>query len=152
MKPETAKAYLPFVDNLTKEERSAQMSKVRGKNTKPEMAVRSLLHRAGYRYGLHRKDLPGKPDIVMPKYATVIFVHGCFWHRHEGCEKNRTPKTRKKFWEAKFERNIANDKRNTRQLRALGWSVITVWECELKNPEKLLKRLERLLARNISPS
>jgi len=122
------------------------MGKIRGKNTKPELAVRSLLHRAGYRFSLHRKDLPGKPDIVLRKYKTVVFVHGCFWHRHKNCKIASTPKSNVEFWQAKFDRNAANDKKHTRQLRKLGWHVLTVWECELKKPEKVLHRLEILLA------
>ena len=113
----------------------------------PELIVRSLLHRAGYRFtvnGPKNKQLPGKPDIVLPKYKTVIFVHGCFWHRHKGCKGATTPKTRTEWWQAKFDRNVSNDKRHVRELRKLGWHVLTVWECELPKPEKVLKRLERM--------
>jgi DNA mismatch endonuclease (patch repair protein) len=133
------------MDSLTPEERSALMSKIRAKNTKPERLVRSMLHRAGYRFSLHRKDLPGKPDIVLRKYRTVIFVHGCFWHRHKGCKGATTPKTRTEWWQAKFDRNVANDRRHVRELRKRGWHVLAVWECQLKNSEKVLARLERLL-------
>ncbi|WP_136077270.1 very short patch repair endonuclease [Pontiella desulfatans] len=129
------------MDTLTPEERSALMSKIRGKNTKPELLVRSMLHRAGYRFSLHRKDLPGKPDITLRKHKTVVFVHGCFWHRHKHCRVASTPKSNTEFWEHKFERNVANDRKHKRELRKLGWNVIVIWECELKDPEKVLVRL-----------
>ncbi|MCF7848531.1 MAG: very short patch repair endonuclease [Kiritimatiellales bacterium] len=121
------------------------MSKIRGKNTKPELFVRSLLHRAGYRFSLHRKELPGKPDIVLRKYKTVVFVHGCFWHRHKGCKTASMPKTNVEFWQQKFERNVSNDRKHKRDLKKLGWKVIVVWECELKNPDKVLDRLQKFL-------
>ncbi len=122
------------------------MAAIKGKNTKPELLVRSMLHRAGYRFSLHRKDLPGKPDIVLRKYKTVIFVHGCFWHRHKGCKGATTPKTRTEWWQQKFDRNVANDKKHNRALKKLGWNVITVWECELMKPEKVLAKLHRALS------
>ena len=134
------------MDKLTPEERSANMRAIRGKDTKPELLVRSMLHRAGYRFSLHRADLPGKPDIVLPKYNTVIFVHGCFWHRHKGCKGATTPKTRTEWWQAKFDRNASNDRENQAALAELGWKVIVVWECELKNPEKVLSKLRKKLA------
>ncbi len=121
------------------------MSRIRGTDTKPERIVRSLLHRSGYRFRLHRKDLPGRPDIVLPRYQAVILVHGCFWHRHKGCRFAYTPKSRREFWEKKFADNIARDRRNIRALRRLGWRCITVWECETKNEEKLRLRLVRFL-------
>lgn len=132
-----------MTDSLSKAKRSWNMSRVRSKDTKPELLVRSLLHRSGYRFRLHKAGLPGKPDIVLTKHKTVIFVHGCFWHRHSGCSDATTPKTRTAFWEKKFEENVARDKRTAIALRDLDWNVITVWECELKNAEKLLKRLRR---------
>lgn len=106
------------------------MSGIRGKDTKPEMIVRKALHRAGYRYRLHVKDLPGKPDIVLPKYKTVIFVHGCFWHRHD-CEKFKWPKTRPEFWREKIEGNVERDRETVSDLEKLGWKVLLVWECEV---------------------
>ncbi len=121
------------------------MSRIRSKDTKPEIIVRSMLHKAGYRFRLHVKNLPGKPDIVLPKYKTVIFVHGCFWHRHKGCKYATTPSTNKKFWQEKFTRNIANDKKHQRELKKLGWKVIAVWSCELKTPDKIFRRLEKVL-------
>ena len=113
------------------------MSAIKSKNTKPEIAVRKLLHSLGYRFRLHRKDLPGSPDIVLPKYKTVIFVHGCFWHRHENCKYASTPKTRSEFWESKFEGNIKRDKINQTNLIKLGWKIIIVWECDLKKTHYL---------------
>ena len=132
-------------DTLTIAERSRLMAKIKGKNTRPEIAVRSLLHRAGYRFRIHVASLPGKPDIVLPKYRTVLFVHGCFWHRHKGCKIASMPKSHRKFWAEKFLRNMANDKRHRRQLRRLGWKVVTVWECQLRWPEKVIRRVERVL-------
>ncbi len=121
------------------------MSRIRGTETSPERKVRSMLHRAGYRFRKNVSTLPGKPDIVLPKYRTVIFVHGCFWHRHKGCKQATTPGTNTEFWQKKFERNVANDRKHARQLRRLGWHVITVWECQLEKPDKVLQRLENLL-------
>jgi DNA mismatch endonuclease (patch repair protein) len=133
------------MDTLTPDERSILMGKIRGKDTKPELLVRSMLHRAGYRYSLHRKDLPGKPDIVLRKYSTVVFVHGCFWHRHANCKVASTPKSNNDFWQAKFERNVSNDRKHRRALKKMGWKIIVVWECELKNPEKVLWKLMKAL-------
>ena len=119
------------------EQRSRNMSAIKSKNTKPEIAVRKLLHSMGYRFRLHRKDLPGSPDIVLPKYKTVIFVHGCFWHRHENCKYASIPKTRSEFWDSKFEGNIKRDKINQTNLIKLGWKIIIVWECDLKKTHYL---------------
>ena len=120
------------------------MSRIRGKDTKPELRVRSQLHRMGYRFRLHRKDLPGRPDIVLPKYDTVIFVHGCFWHRHKGCRFAYTPKTRVAFWETKFEQNVRRDCRNDAALRKRGWRIIRIWECRTGDPRKLQQQLARI--------
>ena len=120
------------------------MSHIRAKDTKPEMLVRKFLHANGFRYKLHDKTLPGKPDIVLPKYRTVIFVHGCFWHGHTNCKYFKVPKTRTKWWLAKINRNKANDEKAQKALRKEGWKVINVWECSLKNP-KITKRLNSLL-------
>ena len=117
------------------EQRARNMSAIKSKNTKPEIAVRKLLHSMGYRFRLHRKDLPGSPDIVLPKYKKVIFVHGCFWHRHENCKYASTPKTRQEFWEAKFLENIKRDKLNQANLSSKGWKIIIVWECEIKDKD-----------------
>lgn len=120
-------------DRLSEERRSWNMSRIRGKDTTPEKAVRSLLHRLGYRFRLHVRNLPGCPDIVLPKYKTVIFVHGCFWHRHRGCKNCTTPTNRREFWVNKLEGNAARDKKHQRALRKLGWKVLIVWECETEN-------------------
>lgn len=121
------------------------MARIRGKDTKPELLVRSLLHGMGYRFRLHRKDLPGKPDIVLPKYESVVLVHGCFWHRHKGCQYAYMPKTRVSFWKKKFKENIDRDKNNLSQLEELGWNVLTVWECETRDLQKLKDRLQAFL-------
>lgn len=125
--------------------RCANMRAVRGKNTKPEMVVRRLLHAMGYRFRLHVSSLPGRPDIVLPKHRTVVLVHGCFWHRHEGCGRASTPKTRSGFWSEKFEANIARDARSKRELIDRGWKVITVWECQIRNAHDLRIRLRESL-------
>ncbi len=135
------------MDNLTKERRSWNMSRIKGSNTGPERIVRSILHRMGYRFRLHRKDLPGKPDITLSKYKTVVFVHGCFWHRHKGCKDATLPKTRKNFWRNKLEGNAARDRQKERALRILGWRVIVLWECEVLYPEKVAHRLDQLFVR-----
>lgn len=134
-----------MVDSLTKERRSWNMSRVRSKDTKPELVVRSILHRNGYRFRLHKKGLPGKPDIVLAKYHTVIFVHGCFWHRHKNCPDATVPKTRTDFWSQKFSQNVERDKKVQTALCQLGWNVIIVWECETLKPDYLLSRLHRNL-------
>jgi DNA mismatch endonuclease (patch repair protein) len=123
------------------EQRSRNMSAIKSKNTKPEIKVRKVLHSMGYRFRLHSKDLPGSPDIVLPKYKTVIFVHGCFWHRHENCKYASTPKTRQEFWEAKFRENINRDKLNQENLSSKGWKIIVVWECEINDKDFDLSRL-----------
>ena len=122
-----------MADLLSPEKRSWNMSRIKGANTKPEMLVRSMLHRAGFRFRIHDKSLPGKPDIVLKKYKSVIFVNGCFWHRHEGCAEATTPKTRREFWEAKFKRTVVRDKEQKDALEKLGWHVFCIWECELKH-------------------
>ena len=135
-----------MTDVFSTSKRSEVMSRIRGKDTTPELQVRSVVHRLGYRFRLHVRDLPGSPDLVLPRLGTVIFVHGCFWHRHRGCRYATTPSTRRAFWQAKFDANVARDKRTAASLRHLGWSVITVWECQLRTPERVAARLERLLA------
>lgn len=118
------------MDTLTKKERSQRMRLVRQKDTSSEMAVRSFLHREVFRYSLQRRDLPGKPDVVLPKYKTVVFVHGCFWHRHERCKRATTPATNTEFWQAKFEANVDRDRSVMDLLRRAGWRVVIIWECE----------------------
>ena len=131
-----------MVDILTPPQRSELMSRIRSRNTKPELAVRSLLHGMGFRFRLHREDLPGRPDIVLPKYKTVVQVHGCFWHRHDGCRFAYDPKTRAEFWQQKFLGNVERDRRTTLELERLDWRVVVVWECELRKVEELAGRLE----------
>lgn len=128
-----------MTDFLTPSQRSARMSRIRGKNTKPELALRKSLHKLGLRYRLHCADLPGKPDLVLPRYRTVIFVHGCFWHRHAGCKIATTPKSNTSFWLEKFEKNVARDAQTIAELHSMGWTVLIVWECELNSTDKLEK-------------
>ena len=125
-------------DYKVSEARSRNMSAIKSKNTRPEIIVRKFLHSKGYRFRIHRKDLPGSPDIVLPKYKTVVFVHGCFWHRHEGCKYKTTPKTRTEFWENKFNENIKRDKNNFKELKKLNWKVLVIWECELNSLKKII--------------
>lgn len=134
-----------MADVHDKETRSYNMSRIKGKDTKPEMLVRKFLHANGYRYRLHVKDLPGKPDIVLPKYKTVIFVHGCFWHGHEGCKYFVVPKTRTEWWLNKINTNKANDKKAVQTLKKQGWHIITLWECQLK-PAKMESTLRKLIS------
>lgn len=127
-------------------QRSYNMSRIRGKDTKPELLVRSVVHRMGYRFRLHRKDLPGKPDLVLPKHRKIIFVHGCYWHMHR-CRYGRVvPKTNTEFWQQKRQSNVQRDRRNLKQLRKDGWQILVVWECWTRQPEqRLLPRLEAFL-------
>jgi len=133
------------MDTVSKEVRSRNMSAIRSKNTNPETVVRSLLFALGYRYRLHKKDLPGKPDIILKKHNTVIFVHGCFWHQHKECKRANIPKSNKKYWIPKLERNAERDKINKRELNRLGWNVITIWECETKDSGKITAELKKKL-------
>ena len=132
-----------MADVHTPEVRSYDMSMIRGKNTKPEIIVRKFLHSKGFRFRLYRKELPGKPDIVLPKYKTVIFVHGCFWHGHKNCKYFVIPKTRTRWWMNKIKGNQETDKRNNRRLIKEGWKIITLWECQLK-PKKVNRTLAGL--------
>lgn len=127
-------------DKLTPEKRSWNMSRIKGKDTKIEVEVRKYLFSKGYRFRKNDKRYPGKPDIVLPKYHVAIFVHGCFWHRHEGCKDATTPKTRTEFWLEKFDKNVKNDRIKQEKLRELGWKVIVIWECEIK--KDLIKTME----------
>lgn len=133
-----------MADFLSPVERSERMSRIRGKNTQPELALRRVLHGLGLRYRLHGAGLPGKPDLVFPRYKAVVFVHGCFWHRHAGCSIATTPKSNTSFWVGKFEKNVARDARATAALRALGWKVFVTWECELASASKAQATGERL--------
>ena len=132
------------MDRLTPQRRSWLMAQVKSKHTSPELRVRSAAHSLGLRFRLHRKDLPGSPDLVFVKSKTALFVHGCFWHRHPHCAKASTPKSRVEFWAGKFDANVKRDKRNRRDLRKLGWKVLTIWECQTRSPLLLLARLQRL--------
>lgn len=132
-----------LVDTISREHRSWNMGKIRSRDTKPERLVRSLLHHLGFRFRLHRNNLPGKPDIVLPKWKHVVFVHGCFWHRHADCKFSYTPKSRVEFWTAKFAGNVKRDRTNMLKLEALGWTVSVVWECQLSNPGRVEMDLEK---------
>lgn len=133
-----------MADVHDKATRSYNMSQIKAKNTKPELLVRKFLHAQGFRYSLHNKKLPGKPDIVLPKYKTIIFIHGCFWHGHKNCKFFVVPKTRTSFWLNKINSNKANDEKAVKALRKDGWEVITIWECRLK-PAKVARTFSALL-------
>ncbi|MDH4571115.1 very short patch repair endonuclease [Salinicola acroporae] len=134
-----------MTDTLTPSERSERMSRVRGKDTKPEMRLRRMVHAMGFRYRLHAKYLPGKPDLVFPSRRAVVFMHGCFWHRHEGCKLARMPKSRVSFWREKLEANRQRDRRNQLRLQEMGWRVLIVWECQLSTPEDTARRVRDFL-------
>ena len=134
-----------MTDVFSQEKRSWVMSRIKGRDTKPEILVRSLIFRMGFRFRLHRRDLPGVPDIVLPGRRKVIFVHGCFWHGHKGCPRSKRPTTNQAFWNNKLDGNIKRDRRYRRELRRLGWKVLTVWECETRAPERLSRKLETFL-------
>jgi DNA mismatch endonuclease, patch repair protein len=135
------------VDRLSKERRSKLMSRVRSTNTTPELKVRSLIHRLGYRFRLHDKKLPGKPDLAFPGRKKVIFVHGCFWHGHLGCTKGRLPKSNLATWRPKIARNRQRDEEQIKAIRALGWDALIVWQCELKDIEELISRITEFMGR-----
>ena len=137
------------MDKLSPAARSELMSKIHGKDTAPELAVRSLVHRMGFRFRLHAKGLPGTPDLVFARTRKIIFVHGCFWHNHVRCKGVRLPKTRIEYWLNKLRGNAERDRRNQRQLQALGWKVLTVWECQIRRPAALRRRIETFLERAI---
>lgn len=143
--------------------RSALMGRIRGKNTTPEMVVRQAAHRLGLRFRIHRRDMPGTPDIVLRKHSLVIFVHGCFWHRHEGCRRCTMPKTRIDFWNQKFKKNVERDRRDEDALRKRGWNVLIIWECQTKNLTDLdallidatvgrANQMERVDRQSVSPT
>ena len=135
-----------MTDHVNRGKRSLIMAAVHSKDTKPELAVRSLVHALGYRYRLHVASLPGKPDLVFPGRRKIIFVHGCFWHRHARCRYATSPKTRPEFWQEKFRTNVARDRRTRQELKKLGWSILTVWQCELKKRLKVEVRIDEFLA------
>lgn len=133
-----------MTDFLSPSERSERMSRIKSKDTKPELALRKVLHGLGFRYRLHGAGLPGKPDIVLPKYKTVVFVHGCFWHRHPGCNIATTPKSNTEFWKDKFQKNKERDTRSKETLEKLGWTVLIAWECELDSMKKAIETGKRI--------
>ena len=140
-----------MVDHLTKNMRSWNMSRIRSRHTKPEVIVRSLLHRLGYRFKINDNKLPGCPDVVLPKYRTVIFVHGCFWHRHKNCPKATTPGTNKEYWTKKFRNNVSRDNEVKKELEKLNWRVIIIWECEVINdPLSVLNEIVCALEKDAS--
>lgn len=135
-----------MADSLTVEKRSWNMSRIRSRDTGPERQLRSMLHRAGFRFRLHDRSLPASPDIVLKRYRAVILVHGCYWHRHDGCSNATTPSTRADFWQAKFAATVARDERNLEALTRLGWKPIVVWECGLnKRPDDVMAEIKKKL-------
>ena len=136
------------MDTFTRDQRSAVMRRVRGKDTKPELTVRRMAHGLGLRFSLHRSDLPGNPDLVFPCRRKVVFVHGCFWHGHDCRSGRNRPSSHREYWIPKLDRNKARDAANRRRLRAQGWGVLTIWECELKHAERLRRRIARFFAKS----
>ncbi len=132
-----------MADKFTPQKRSAIMAQVKNRNTAPELIVRRLLHRKGYRFRLQYKGLPGKPDIVLPKHKAVIFVHGCFWHGHPDCPRAARPQSNIDFWNAKLDKNIERDTHVFRQLESLGWRILVIWQCQTKNPANLSEIIDR---------
>jgi DNA mismatch endonuclease (patch repair protein) len=135
-----------MADNLTPQQRRRNMSRVKGRDTKPELLVRSIVHRMGYRFRLHGKGLPGKPDLVLPRHRKVIFVHGCFWHGHAGCRRAARPSTNREFWDRKIDGNVERDAANVKALRRAGWKVLVVWQCAMKDRASLEKKLGEFLS------
>lgn len=135
------------MDIVDKQARSRMMGQIRGKDTKPEMAVRRVAHRLGFRFRLHRGDLPGSPDLVFPGRKKVVFVHGCYWHRHPGCRMAYEPKSNVEFWTKKFAANVARDEKALADLKSQGWDTLVVWECEVTDPELVASRLSAYLGR-----
>jgi DNA mismatch endonuclease (patch repair protein) len=142
----------PMADKLSAKRRSWNMSRIRSRDTNPEFAVRRVLHQMGYRFRLHRSDLPGKPDVVLPKHRIAVFVHGCFWHQHPGCIDCSEPKTHATYWRPKLLANVQRDRRHRRRLRSLGWLPIVIWECQTKKNKHLHDRLRRALNSKIDTS
>lgn len=128
-------------------DRSANMRAIRSKGMRPELAVRSLAHKLGYRFRLHRKDLPGKPDLVFPSRRKIIFVHGCFWHSHHGCKSAHTPKTNVDYWLPKLQRNQVRDAKNTEALAVTGWKSLVIWECEIKDEKQIRREIRHFLGK-----
>jgi len=139
-----------MADSLSKAKRSWNMGRIKGVNTKPEIIVRSELHKAGFRFRLHQQSLPGKPDIVLPKFKSVVFVHGCFWHRHNRCKYAYIPKSRVEFWNNKFIENVRRDKKNQAALKQAGWKIFIIWECVIDNNDKLKECIKKIASALIS--
>ena len=131
-----------MTDIVDRQRRSEMMSRIRGRDTVPELIVRRIAHRLGLRFRLYRKDLPGRPDLIFPRHRLAVFVHGCFWHRHDGCRYAYTPKSRIGFWTEKFAQNVARDQRNKKALQSLGWRVLVIWECKTRNAEIVRQYLQ----------
>ncbi len=136
-----------MADRLSRERRSENMRRIRSKGTVPELMVRRIVHAAGFRFRLHAPNLPGRPDLVFPRLHKVVFVHGCFWHQHKRCREGRIPGSRRDYWEPKLTRNVERDKAHKAALHRLGWEVMTVWECQLKNSEKIERKILNFLGR-----
>lgn len=134
-----------MTDVVTREKRSWMMSRVKGRDTKPEILIRSMVHRMGFRFRVCQRHLPGSPDIVLPRHLKVVFVHGCFWHGHESCTRSKRPKTNTEFWNKKLDGNIERDKRVRERLYRMGWRVLVIWQCETRKPEQILGKLENFL-------
>jgi len=134
-----------MIDTLSKEERSERMAKIRSRDTKPELQVRKIIHGMGYRYRLHRRDLPGTPDIVFPSRKKVVFIHGCFWHRHTNCKIGHIPKTKQEFWIHKLEENAKRDQINIKKLKSLGWESLVIWECQIKHTDQIIEKIRQFL-------
>lgn len=137
-----------MTDVFPSDKRSWIMGRVREKNTSPELKVRSLVHHLGYRFRLHRKDLPGKPDLVFPSRNKIIFVHGCFWHGHDCARGHRVPKTNSEYWIEKIQRNMRRDSKHQSELKAMGWHVLVIWECEINNPKIVVGKIDEFLSCN----
>lgn len=133
-----------MADTLTPTQRSERMSRIRGKDTRPELVLRRAIHASGLRYRLHVRRIPGSPDLVFPKYGAVVFVHGCFWHQHAGCKSAHIPKSNSEFWDLKFKLNKERDRRNARELRVLGWRVAVVWECQVADAASTRRTVARV--------
>ena len=136
------------MDNLTPDQRKKTMARIKSKDTKPEIAVRRLIHRMGYRFRLHRRDLPGNPDLVFPKFRKVIFIHGCFWHGHHCRSGKNRPLSNRDYWDAKLDKNKARDKKNRRMLKKLGWETLVIWECQIADSSTLRKRIVEFLEKS----
>jgi DNA mismatch endonuclease, patch repair protein len=134
-----------MADHLSPSQRSRVMARIHGRNTQPELAIRSIVHRMGYRYRLHVRALPGCPDLVFPKYKAAMFVHGCFWHQHRNCPRARKPRSNIAFWSRKLSKNALRDRRHLKALQELGWKTLVIWQCEIKNFEKVAKTVRRFL-------